>query len=603
MQCTQGGSFCSDGSVVYSPVPSSVRPTVYGNTTIPSSSSSVVSVRSPYHPRQRVILGKSSRIDSSSREECTHLNSPTTPHLPPDMASYSSSCTYFAALSDFPPKPSTPSSLFSSEDDKKDDTTRDSILQPESQDRRPMKTTTTTTTTSTSSTTTGTTTTHFCPHTANNHPTTKGQPSSSVYYPINCCEASAGELYKWLQSANRTGLVDVFIGTPVAFYLESADWQACALVCKLWHAELLTFAKLQFFYQYGIGQEISTRRPFIWRMLLLGEDSFCSTECYEKLSRQESEYDGEIRRDIGRTFPHLPLFQGVGSEGQMRLLRVLRTCSLQFPDIGYCQGMNFLAATLLVLFDELTAYRALLSLLVRYNLREFFIPSFPKLKVAVFQFDRIVEAFLPTVFHKLSSFGLRSDFYATHWFMTLFSYDFSFPGICLIWDQFLLKGWKVIFKLGLAFLYSIQPELLIMQYDEALKFLKVFPRCSSLSAGEALRLGERFAVTTRMLEALERVHRTSQDAVVICLKDLDTNAVVWEVQAFHHPRDSETDAEGSTRQILRTHTTGCMQVRLPLRNVREEKRTEENETGTKSVVGPKREDADKESDETSPTER
>eukprot|EP00921_Rhytidocystis_pertsovi_P022834 GHVQ01036383.1.p1 GENE.GHVQ01036383.1~~GHVQ01036383.1.p1 ORF type:complete len:412 (-),score=55.41 GHVQ01036383.1:668-1903(-) len=377
-------------------------------------------------------------------------------------------------------------------------------------------------------------------------------PQLAQAYPASPAD---GELYRILDNAFRSTNVDVFVGTPVAFFLSPTDLTACGLVCKMWFSELYSLPKLQFFFNRGIPER---RRQFVWRMLLLGESTFCSPECYQSLASAYSSCDSDISRDIGRTYPDEIMFQS--TEGQTVLHRLLRASSLHTADVGYCQGMNFIAATLLLVFDEVTAFQCLQSLMLRYGMKDFYLPSFPRLKVTVFQLDRLVEAFLPNVHTKLASFDIHSDFYSMRWFMTLFAYDIPRPTLLHIWDQFLLKGWKVIFKVGLALLYHIQDQLITMQFDEALKFLKVFPQELQLEES-ILTASDQFCVTTKMLDALQRAYEMKLDAVVMCLKDLDSNTLVWEVKtmACRNDNSSSTDTRrsfcSSTTSTTTTTTT------------------------------------------------
>jgi len=41
-------------------------------------------------------------------------------------------------------------------------------------------------------------------------------------------------------------------------------------------------------------------------------------------------------------------------------------------------------------------------------------------------------------------------------------------------DLFLIDGWKIIFKLALELLSIIKDELMILEYEEALRYLKTF---------------------------------------------------------------------------------------------------------------------------------
>ncbi len=63
-----------------------------------------------------------------------------------------------------------------------------------------------------------------------------------------------------------------------------------------------------------------------------------------------------ISLDIARTYPSLEFFK-VGMNGHKQLFRILRAISVAFPQIGYCQGMNFFSAIMLLILgnEEVTA--------------------------------------------------------------------------------------------------------------------------------------------------------------------------------------------------------------------------------------------------------
>ena len=58
---------------------------------------------------------------------------------------------------------------------------------------------------------------------------------------------------------------------------------------------------------------------------------------------------GEIQRDLPRTFPNHPLFENNIGIGQKSLGNVLRALRKTFPEVGYSQGMNFVAGVFLIL--------------------------------------------------------------------------------------------------------------------------------------------------------------------------------------------------------------------------------------------------------------
>lgn len=55
-----------------------------------------------------------------------------------------------------------------------------------------------------------------------------------------------------------------------------------------------------------------------------------------------------IQRDINRTFPAHDYFKEAGGLGQDSLYRISKAYAVYDTEVGYCQGLSFLAATLLL---------------------------------------------------------------------------------------------------------------------------------------------------------------------------------------------------------------------------------------------------------------
>lgn len=82
----------------------------------------------------------------------------------------------------------------------------------------------------------------------------------------------------------------------------------------------------------------------------------------------------EIKKDLNRTF-HTGKF--VTEDGQNELKRVLTAIAYIRPEIGYCQGMNFVAGALLFFTnDEELAFWLFLSLLDSMELNSLFVKVF-----------------------------------------------------------------------------------------------------------------------------------------------------------------------------------------------------------------------------------
>lgn len=100
-----------------------------------------------------------------------------------------------------------------------------------------------------------------------------------------------------------------------------------------------------------------------------------------------------IVKDVPRTFASLKLFEENPASGRNSLFNVLKAYSLLDPDVGYTQGMSFIAALILTVFDqdEALAWTVFVRLLsVRSDWRRFYGENTPKL----FEFTRTLRDFI-----------------------------------------------------------------------------------------------------------------------------------------------------------------------------------------------------------------
>jgi len=257
-------------------------------------------------------------------------------------------------------------------------------------------------------------------------------------------------------------------------------------------------------------------------------------ESYDTLCQTESSYDSAIRRDVNRTLPQEELFKEKGGQGQTMLFRLLRAIAIRLSDIGYCQSLNFIVATLIGVFpnDEAAVFHCALALLLRHSLIDQYRPSFAKLGVTIWQFDKIVEAFLPKVHDCLQQHGVNAEYYAIQWFLTLFASDLPQTTVRRIWDRFLVAGWQVVVQVALALLYAVQDDLPQLEGCEALTFLRKLARSNKWRAEELLKMAVSFRVSHRMLSALEAAYGWEGEVQLFVAKDLNSGQVHWSVQAL-----------------------------------------------------------------------
>jgi len=83
----------------------------------------------------------------------------------------------------------------------------------------------------------------------------------------------------------------------------------------------------------------------------------------------------------GRTFPTHPYFSAQLGAGQLSLYNLLKAYSLLDPEVGYCQGLSFVAGVLLLHMSEEDAFHMLRFLMYDMGLRKQYRPDMIILQV------------------------------------------------------------------------------------------------------------------------------------------------------------------------------------------------------------------------------
>ncbi|CAO3591026.1 unnamed protein product [Absidia cylindrospora] len=208
----------------------------------------------------------------------------------------------------------------------------------------------------------------------------------------------------------------------------------------------------------------------VWQLFAANSKEVKLEQRYMQLLKEESVYEKAILRDLERTFPHHEYFQD--KDGQEALFNVVKAYSLYEPDIGYCQGIAFIAGPLLVNMPEEEAFGVLVKLMDRYQLKGHFAPQLNLLHQRMYQLDGLIYDHLPHVYRHFENQGIRSNMYASQWFMTLFAYKFPFDFVFRVYDLILAQGIEALHRLAVALLEKNQSVILSMEFDALLQFLK-----------------------------------------------------------------------------------------------------------------------------------
>ena len=264
-----------------------------------------------------------------------------------------------------------------------------------------------------------------------------------------------------------------------------------------------------------------------------------------------------IERDLTRTYPRHPMFEtalvdggrsDVSREnGGVSMLRRLLCAYAALDDAcGYCQGMNYVCALLLlhvcgggasandpsrslslrklgassssssssssksqggapnlVGSAEEDCFWVLVALMRgrRTRLRGLYMPGMVGAQRCLSVYGAALKRFAPSVAAHMLKEGLEPNMYATHWFVTVFCAQFPFALVSRVWDMFLAEGWKPVYRVAVALLATNEKVLLTLDFEGLMIWLRELPETVDVAA--VLKAANRLRLNTAALRALE----------------------------------------------------------------------------------------------------
>ncbi|XP_078202216.1 TBC1 domain family member 12 isoform X3 [Callithrix jacchus] len=181
-----------------------------------------------------------------------------------------------------------------------------------------------------------------------------------------------------------------------------------------------------------------------------------------------------IKLDISRTFPSLYIFQKGGPYHDV-LHSILGAYTCYRPDVGYVQGMSFIAAVLILNLEEADAFIAFANLLNKPCQLAFFRVDHSMMLKYFATFEVFFEENLSKLFLHFKSYSLTPDIYLIDWIFTLYSRSLPLDLACRVWDVFCRDGEEFLFRTGLGILRLYEDILLQMDFIHIAQFLTKLP--------------------------------------------------------------------------------------------------------------------------------
>ncbi|KAI1439077.1 TBC domain protein [Xylaria sp. CBS 124048] len=206
-------------------------------------------------------------------------------------------------------------------------------------------------------------------------------------------------------------------------------------------------------------------RPKIWAECS-GALSIRIPGYYESLVSKPSDKDdpiaiSQIEMDVHRTLTDNIFFRR--GPGVAKLSEVLRAYSRRNPEVGYCQGMNLIAANLLLIMPSTEdVFWVLVSIIEHILPRGYYDHSLMASRADQNVLRQYVTAVLPKLSQHLEDLSIELEALTFQWFLSVFTDCLSAEALFRVWDVVLCisDGSTFLFQVALALLKLNEQQLL-----------------------------------------------------------------------------------------------------------------------------------------------
>ncbi|KAF5902540.1 TBC1 domain family member 2B [Clarias magur] len=185
----------------------------------------------------------------------------------------------------------------------------------------------------------------------------------------------------------------------------------------------------------------------------------------------------QIELDLLRTLPNNKHYASPSADGIQKLRNVLLAFAWRNPDIGYCQGLNRLAAIALLYLEQEEAFWCLIAIVEVFMPRDYYTKTLLGSQVDQRVFKDLMSEKLPRLHAHFEQYKVDFSLITFNWFLVVFVDSVVSDILFKIWDAFLYEGPKIIFRFALALFKCKEEEFLKLQDTMAIfKYLRYFTR-------------------------------------------------------------------------------------------------------------------------------
>jgi alpha-tubulin suppressor-like RCC1 family protein len=244
-----------------------------------------------------------------------------------------------------------------------------------------------------------------------------------------------------------------------------------------------------------------------------------------------------IEIDVPRTFPATSLFKEEGPF-YAQLNELLQLYALYNPELGYVQGMSYLAGMLLIYMEPYEAFVSFANLLNSHYFASLFAMNVDEILKHLKIYDLLFAKILREVHAHFAALSVSPESYLLDWFMTLFSRALPFDAASRLWDCYLIEGEVFLFRAALALLHLHRKSLKQGEFEEVMHTLRDIGR--EVNVNELISAIESLKAPSYIVEFVKQLNQEGTGTVPP--EHNNTNAPVPESAALLIVNTSEAQS-------------------------------------------------------------
>ena len=190
------------------------------------------------------------------------------------------------------------------------------------------------------------------------------------------------------------------------------------------------------------------------------------------MDRTMSKWIGELKTAKS---PVYDVAKARSEDGDACLKRVLEVYACYKPELGYVQGMSYLAAMLLLYTEPITAFICLANIMEKSCLLVFYRMQVDEMDKYFRVFEKLLALKLPAMYAFLTENDVSPRMYIVQWIFAVFSRSVPLVLSSALWDHFLVKGDVFLFRACIGLLKASQDQIIGQDFDVVLKTLNHLP--------------------------------------------------------------------------------------------------------------------------------